>query len=382
MFGRILFLLVVLGAFAAMAAAVYWRATSEDAGGGGRGFGGFATAASVVQAEPRVFSDVVEAIGTANANEAVDVTAKISDTISNISFESGDLVRAGDVLVELTDDETAADLEEARATRREARREVDRVRDLADRGVSAQSRLDEAVAALERAEARVAAIEARLADRIIRAPFDGVVGLRAVSPGQLVGPGDVIARLDDVGTIKLDFTVPERFLSAIAPDMRVSARASAYPDKVFEGRIAQIDSRVNPVTRAVTVRALVPNEDGDLRPGMLLTVEVERDRRTNPAVPETAIGRIQDRAYVYAVDETEQGAVARERMVELGRRGNGLVEILAGLDAGERVVAEGIHRVRDGGALNIVEETDLDGRAPGAVPGTASAAIGFGAGVE
>lgn len=382
MLGRIVFLLVVLGAFAAMTAAVIWRASLDEAGQGGRQFGGSATAASVVRAEPRAFSDIVEAIGTANANEAVDVTAKISDTISNINFESGDLVLAGDVLVELTDDETAADLEEARATRREARREVDRVRDLTDRGVAAQSRLDEAIAALERAEARVSAIEARLADRIIRAPFDGVVGLRAVSPGQLVRPGDVIARLDDVGTIKLDFTVPERFVSALAPDMVVTARASAYPDEVFEGRIAQIDSRVNPVTRAVTVRALIPNEDRHLRPGMLLTVEVERDRRTNPAVPETAIGRIQDRAYVYAVEETDQGAVARERMVELGRRGGGLVEIVAGLESGERVVAEGIHRIRDGGPLNIVEENDLRGRPPGGVPGTASLAAGLAAGAE
>jgi len=370
--GRTLFLFVVFGAFIAMAAAVVWRAsTQDDAAGGWRGG---AISVADVAAEERVFSDIVEAIGTANANEAVTITANITDTISRIQFDSGQVVSAGDVLVELTDVEEGADLDEARATLREAARDIERVRGLTERGVAPASRLDEAVAAEERARARVAAIEARLADHIIRAPFDGVVGLRGVSLGELVRPGDVIAQLDDIEMIKLDFTVPERFISVLEPDMDVTARAAAFPDEVFIGRIDQLDSRVNPATRAVTVRALIPNEDGRLRPGMLLTVEVERDRRTYPAVPDTAIGRIEDRAYIFVLTEDDRGTTARERTVELGRRSGGVVEVLSGVEPGERVVSEGIHRVRDGAVVQVMETETLGGRAPAAHGGLFSGA--------
>jgi len=358
--GRALFLLFVLAAFVAMAAAVVLRATvgTEPNGGGWAGGG---VSVSVTEVRERAFSDIVEALGTANANEAVTVTAKISDTISRINFESGDLVEAGDVLVELTDTETAADLEEARATLRETERDIERIRDLTDRGVAPRSRLDEAIAEQERAEARVAAIEARLADRIIRAPFAGVVGLRQVSLGELVRPGDPVAQLDDVSIIKLDFTVPERFLSVLAPGMTVLAQSPAFPDAVFEGRISQLDSRVNPITRAITVRARVDNADARLRPGMLLTVQVERDRRTSPAVPETAVGRMREDAYVFVVKEGERGTTASQRVVSLGRRSDGEIEVISGLDVGEQVVAEGIHRVRDGAPLSIVETLGADG---------------------
>jgi membrane fusion protein (multidrug efflux system) len=358
--GRALFLLFVLAAFVAMAAAVVLRATDGTEPNGG-GWAGGGVSVSVTEVRERAFSDIVEALGTANANEAVTVTAKISDTISRINFESGDLVEAGDVLVELTDTETAADLEEARATLRETERDIERIRDLTDRGVAPRSRLDEAIAEQERAEARVAAIEARLADRIIRAPFAGVVGLRQVSLGELVRPGDPVAQLDDVSIIKLDFTVPERFLSVLAPGMTVLAQSPAFPDAVFEGRISQLDSRVNPITRAITVRARVDNADARLRPGMLLTVQVERDRRTSPAVPETAVGRMREDAYVFVVEEGERGTTASQRVVSLGRRSDGEIEVISGLDVGEQIVAEGIHRVRDGAPLSIVETLGADG---------------------
>ncbi|TGY89628.1 efflux RND transporter periplasmic adaptor subunit [Marinicauda algicola] len=366
---RAAFLIAVLAVFAFMALAVGLRAlfSGDEAE---QGWGGRAVPVAVYAVETREFADVVEALGTAGANESVTVTAKVSDTIARINFDSGEAVEAGQILVELSAAEEAAGLSEARATLRETEREIARIRDLTERGVAPQSRLDEALAALERARARVEAIEARVADRIIRAPFAGTVGLREVSPGELVRPGDPIARLDDTRIIKLDFTVPERFLSVLEAGMQVEAATSAFPDAVFRGEITQIDSRVDPVTRAVTVRAEIDNRDGRLRPGQLMTVEVRRDVRESPAVPGSALLRYGDDVYVFVVREGERGSRAIQREVELGRQSGDLLEVRAGLAPGEPVVAEGIHRVRDGAPVMIAERLN------------ASAAEGEGGGGE
>jgi membrane fusion protein (multidrug efflux system) len=232
---RYAFLIIVGLALVAMAGAVIVRALSSGGEQSGGGWRGGATPVAVHDVALYPFADVVEALGTARANESVTITAKVSDVIARLEFDSGDAVEAGQILVELADAEEAAGLSEARATLRETARDVERIRDLTERGVAPRSRLDEAVAANERARARVTGIEARVADRIIRAPFSGVVGLRNVSVGELVRPGDVIAQLDDASVIKLDFTVPERFLSVIEPGLNVQAVSAAFPDEVFDG---------------------------------------------------------------------------------------------------------------------------------------------------
>ena len=149
----------------------------------------------------------------------------------------------------------------------------------------------------------MSSLEAQLADRIIRAPFSGIVGLREVSVGGLVRPGDVITSLDDTRIIKLDFTVPERFLASLRPGLQVEAVTSAYPGEVFAGAIAQVDSRIDPVTRAVTVRAEIANEDARLLPGQLMAVEIERDVRRSPAIPGSAITRYLDDSFVFVLIE-------------------------------------------------------------------------------
>ncbi|MEO1040402.1 MAG: efflux RND transporter periplasmic adaptor subunit [Pseudomonadota bacterium] len=369
------FLIFIAAVFVIMAAAVAIRMLGEsgsDSGGWGGTRGGIPVAVEPV--ETRTFADIVEALGTANANESVTITAIVSDTIRRLEFDSGQRVEAGAILVELSAVEEAAGLSEARATLREAQREIDRTRDLVERGVSAQSRLDESNAQIERARARVNAIEAQLSDRIIRAPFDGVVGLREVSVGELVRPGDVIARLDDTSIIKLDFTVPERFLSVLEPGMTVRANAAAFDGVVFDGRIAQIDTRVDPSTRAVTVRAEIDNADGRLRPGMLLGVEVRREERERPAIPEAAVTRVQERSFVYVVVDADEGATVEARDIRLGMRQRGLIEVVSGLEAGERIVAEGVHRVRPGAPVRIVgdEPQRPAGRPTTGQPATAS----------
>ena len=338
--------------FVAMAIAVGVRAMMQTETQRG-GWGGRQTVVAVHDVSTVDFADIFSALGTARANESVTITAKVSDVIARIDFESGDQVEQGQILIELADAEEAAGLSEARATLRETSREVERVRDLTERGVAPRSRLDEAVAARDRARARVEAIEARVADRIIRAPFNGVIGLRNVSVGELIGPGDAIVQLDDSSVIKLDFTLPERFLSAIEPGLTVSAQSSAWPDTVFQGVVSTVDSRVDPVTRAITVRAEIDNADGRLRPGMLMNVEMRRAERTRPAVPGTSIVRLDEAAYVFVIEDGEQGTRVMRRDVELGQRLDGMVEVLGGIEAGERIAGEGVHRLSSGAPVQI-----------------------------
>lgn len=350
------FLAIIVAIFVLMVVAVIVREVFSLAFSGGQP----PQASPVVVAEVTqlAFADTITAVGTARANESVAVTSKISDTISRVAFDSGQFVTGGQVLAELVDAEEAAGLEAARATLGEARRERDRVAALARRGVAPAQRRDEAESNFQRAAAQVSAIEARMAERIIRAPFDGVVGLRNISAGELIGTGTVIATLNDVSVIKLDFAVPERFLSSLAAGQRVQARASAWPDQVFAGIVTQIDNQVDPVSRTVTVRAELPNGDGRLVPGMLMRVEVRRGERNMPGVPESAMMRLADQAYVFVIDEgeAEGEAIARRRDVEPGLRVAGYIEILGGLERGERVIVDGTHRTRDGGAVRITGE--------------------------
>ncbi len=308
------------------------------------------------------FVDSIEAVGTAKSNESVIVTAKVTETVSLVNFYDGQSVEAGEILVELADEEASADFEEARVSQREAQKNFDRISGLVSRGNATRSSLDAAVATLDRAKANAEALEARLSDRLIRAPFAGVLGLRAVSPGMLVRPGDTIATLDDINIIKLDFSIPETYLAALGLGLEVTAASAAYPNQKFTGTITAIDTRVNPDTRAVKVRAEIPNQALLLKPGMLLTTTVIKDRRMSKTIPEEAIVPIKDQLFVYVVAENGRGATVARREIEIGSRRPGFVEVVRGLEVGEQVVTEGTHRVTPGRPVSVVSgDTAKDG---------------------
>ena len=305
---------------------------------------------TMLQVQAKPWRDTIQALGTARANESVMVTAKVTETVVKVNFEDGDLVKAGDVLVDLSGRVEVAGLEEAAAEFREAQTQLQRQQQLAAQKLIPAGQLDTQRAAMESARARLDATRARLSDRVITAPFDGVLGFRQVSPGTLVTPGTTIASLDDVSVIKLDFAVPESFLSALRPGQVVHARSVAFPDRDFTGELATIDSRVDPVTRAVTVRANLPNPDLLLRPGMLLTVEVFQPERQALVVPEIAVIQVSRSAHVFRVraDDTVE-----QVDVELGQRRRGEVEILDGLSPGDRIVVDGAVKLRDGSAVTV-----------------------------
>jgi membrane fusion protein, multidrug efflux system len=303
------------------------------------------TAAAVV--EPMGIE--IEAVGTTQANESVEVTSKASNVITAIRFAEGAEVSRGDVLLELDAAEARAALAEAQAALADSRSQYERSRELLASQVISIAQLEQIEAALNGNRARVAAAEARLGDMVIRAPFDGRTGFRRVSVGSFVSPGSVITTLDDISRIKLDFTVPETHLFLLRRGLPVKASTTGLPGRAFEGEVTNLESRVDPVTRSITVRAELSNDDGLLRAGMFMTVMLQGDVRPTLLVPEESIVPEQGRIYVFVV----RGDRAERREVRIGKRRPGEVEVVEGIEEGDRVVVEGTQNLRHGA---IVQE--------------------------
>ena len=301
----------------------------------------------VVEARESPFVDRVEALGTTRARETVDLTSSVTEKVVEVRFEDGQEVGAGDVLVALDSAEEAADLVAAQAILEERRLAYERSLQLEQRKFAATAQLDQRRAALREAEAEIQAIQSRIDDRTVRAPFDGVVGLRNISVGALVEPGDMITTLDDIRVIKLDFTVPATYLPSLAPGLAIETRTAAFGDRTFRGTVSSVDSRVDPVTRSIVARALIDNPDGLLRPGLLMTVELLKTPRTSIVVPEEALVPRGQTNTVFVVDTAADNTVVARR-VEVGARRPGEVEIRDGLEVGDKVITHGTIRVRPG----------------------------------
>jgi membrane fusion protein (multidrug efflux system) len=313
--------------------------------------GGAARGVAVITGHPvrKEFAYEVEALGTLRANESVDITAKVADRVAAIHFSEGQQVRKGSVLIELDNTEARADLAAAEAAASDSRSQYKRSQELFQTRALSEAQLDQLHATLLANEARVAAARSRLADRVITAPFNGRVGLRNVSLGGLVNPGAVITTLDDLSVVKLDFSVPEQFLSTLQPGLTVQAQSTAYSDSTFAGRVASVDTRVDPTTRSVAIRALIDNSDGRLRPGMFMTVKLVRPEGQALMLPEQAIVPENEQHFVYVVADGK----AQKREVKIGRRRPGEVEVLQGLTADSSVVIDGTLNLRDGVPVRV-----------------------------
>jgi membrane fusion protein (multidrug efflux system) len=296
-------------------------------------------------------SQKLEALGNARANESVDISSKTSNVVTAVRFRDGERVRAGQVLVQLDDATARADVAATQAAVTESESQYNRSRELLNTQALSKSSFEQLEATLKANRARQQAAQARLQDTVIRAPFSGRVGLRRLSVGTLISPGDVITTLDDTSVIKLDFAVPETSVSLLREGLSVRATAPAFPGRTFAGKVASIDSRVDVNTRSVIVRALLANEDGALKAGMFLNVSLARDERQTLVIPEEALTPEAEKQYVYVVADGK----AQRREVRIGGRSPGNVEILAGLNAGERVVVEGTQKVRDGAPVNAID---------------------------
>jgi len=339
-------------------------------GGAGAEDKGKARPAPVVKVEAATtirFVETIEAVGTARANEQVTLSAPVTERLVRLGFDDGAFVRRGQVVAVLAQGQEAAQLAEAQARQREAQQQLGRIQTLKNRGFATQSQLDVQNAAAAGARAQASGVRASMAERVITAPFSGYASLRTISPGAVVNSGTPIATISDISTIKLDFPVPETVLSTLRPGLTIAAISAAYPDQPFRGQIANIDPVIDPNTRAVMVRAHLPNTDGKLKPGMLLTVAIETSPRLGLSVPELAVVGEGDARYVYTIGP---GGTARRTAVRTGLRSVGRVEILEGLKPGQKVVTEGVVKLSEGMKVRVAgaENAARGPRAQGGAP--------------
>jgi membrane fusion protein (multidrug efflux system) len=303
--------------------------------------------------EQQSFQSRVQALGTLRAWESVDITSSVAETVAELHFDDGESVEQGKLLVTLLQVEERAALNEQSEALAEQEREVNRLVDLARQNQVAQTELDQRRTLAAIARSRIEQQKAQIEDRNITAPFTGVLGLRQVSPGALVRPGDVITTLDDVSRMRLDFTVPARFLRFLQPGQQIEAATAAYP-QAFTGELSAVDSRVDPINRSITARATFENPEDLLKPGLLMQVVVLGERRMTVLVPEESLVSRATEHFVWQIGE--DNASARRVSIEIGERRPGWVEVVEGLSAGDRIVRDGVGRLRgNSGSVRVLD---------------------------
>ena len=313
----------------------------------------------VTTAKLAEFKDSIEAIGTARANEQVLITSKYSDLVEQIFFNDGQLVKQGDVLIRLNNQEESAKVSELEANLSESMAQLNRFQELLSSKATSKSLVDQQEAKTKAIAAQLQSARTKLNDLSIKAPFDGVLGFREVSLGAYINTGSVITSLDDLSLIKVDFTLSERFLPTIKIGQTITALNLAYKNQQFIGKISSIDTRINPVTRTLKVRAEIPNKSLALRPGMLLNIEIVRKIETLLQLPESAIIPIEDKHFVFIIKgESAQEQTAVRKSILIGRRSPGVVEVLEGVYQNELVVTEGALKLRDGDKVNVINSLE------------------------
>jgi membrane fusion protein, multidrug efflux system len=323
---------------------LYNHLTAESAAPANGPPGGRSVGVVVAAAELETVRDRAEAVGTTLASQAVEIVALASGRVIELAFEPGEPVEAGTVLARLEDTIERADLDEARAMAQEANSALERGQRLRASNNIAAATLVELQAAAGAAQARVDRASQRLEDRLVRAPFDGVVGIRRVDLGARVDNDTVITTLDDRREMIVEFSLPEVFYGRVGRGLPVAARSTSFPDRSFDGAVTTVDTRIDVTSRSFRVRASLPNPDLLLPAGLFVLVDVTLDEREAVVVPEEAVSTEAGRTVVYVAAEDR----AERRAIDLGTRMLGRVEIVSGLEPGELVVTRGLQRMRDG----------------------------------
>jgi membrane fusion protein (multidrug efflux system) len=305
------------------------------------------TKVTVVAVRQDITFDKVEALGTAFANESADISANISENVVEILFFDNQQVVKDMPLVVLAQDEEIANRNRAMLQLHEQQREFTRLKNLLAKNAASQKEFDAGQTLLAIAKQDVSEINARITDRTITAPFDGVIGLRNVSIGSLVTPGDIITTIDDVSKIKVDFTIPSVYMENITTDTPIIITSEVFQGKQFNGKIAFIDSRVDPLTRSIKMRAIVGNDNAQLKPGLLMYVTILKDQRDALVIPQEAITQLKRQYFVWVVDRNNSNKVMR-REITIGARFPDKVEVISGLKEGDLVITRGITIVREG----------------------------------
>lgn len=315
----------------------------------------FATSVVTHVVKKEEFEILVEALGTAFANESVTITAQTSDVVQKIHFDDSDVVKKGQLLLELNNKVEKARIAELDVSLKEAERQLKRISDLAKNNVASEQLLDEQEARVKSLKAQYLVSETQLEELQIRAPFDGLLGVREVSIGAFIEPGELVTTLDDLSIVKVDFDVAESHLSSIAIGQPIRSTSIAYKDEIFEGKIASIGSRVDASTRSIKVRAVIDNQDLKLRPGMLLQIRLQKQVLNTLVLPESALVPVEDKQFVFLIKDN----IAKKVEVEVGDRKPGIVQIINGLNVGDIVVTQGTLKLRDGSSVSVVNDSEV-----------------------
>lgn len=331
---------------------------AKEQGKGGQGRGGGAersVSVETAEAEAATTTDDIRAVGGLESDESVQITTEIAGRIAEIAFKEGQAVKAGDILVKLDDALVKAEVADAEARFKLAEANLGRANALGRTGIVTGKSQDEAVSNFGVAEAALDLARVRFGKHTIRAPFDGVVGIRRVSPGAYVAVSVSVAtsivNLEKLDPLKVDFKVPEVFLSKIATGQDIEVSVDALPGRTFTGTITAIDPHVDVNGRALSIRARLPNKDGDLRPGLFARIVIKgKASREVVTVPESAIVPRGGETFVFRVEDGK----AVETKVALGKRANGRVEIETGLGPKATVVTAGQQKLRNGAVVDAV----------------------------
>ena len=315
-----------------------------------------ATTVLNTQWQPRV-----SAVGTLTAREGIDVSNEVEGIIEKIHIESGQQVKQGDLLVSLNDDVEQADLISFKAQEKLARTLFKRNEDMWKKKSISETEFDNAYSNLQVAQANVSQTRARIAKKSIRAPFDGVLGIRHVSTGQYVSPGTMLVSLQDYSILYSDFAVPEKQVPDLTQGLEVHLRVSAYDDRVFVGKVQAVDAKVDEATRNISVRAELANEDGLLRPGMYADIALMLDQSAERiVVPATSIVYSSFGDALFIVEKNDEGnMIARRVQITIGEQRGDLIAITSGLSGGEQVVQAGVSKLANNSPVSINQQTRL-----------------------
>jgi membrane fusion protein (multidrug efflux system) len=287
------------------------------------------------------------------ANRSVVISPEVTGRIVKIAVRSGQQVKRGDTLIALDTGKQLAELAEQSASVRDEARKLRDMRRLVARGAITTSELEGQEAIVAQAQARADAAKYELSLRTLQAPFDGTVSLIDLSEGALVNSGDTLLHLDELAKLRLDLAVPERYLSLLRPGMAVTATSSAWPDQAFRGVLETLDSRVSNDTQNIKARVIIPNPDGQLRPGMLLNVELSLPPQKMTLIPAQSVEYAGERRFVYRLEP--DGRVKRVPVV-LGDTHGEEVWVTEGLKVGDRIAVEGLVNLRDGASVHDLAE--------------------------
>ncbi len=319
-------------------------------------------AVTTVVASAEEWPSTLRAIGSVVAVQGVTVSADLPGIVERISFESGSSVRRGDLLLQLDTSQEKAQLAAAESAWKLAQVNLARMSGLRQKGVSSQAELDQMQAQAEQAEARTGEIRATIERKRIRAPFDGVLGIRQVNLGQYLNGGDPVVSLQALDPIFVDFAVPQQDVGRLAIDHEVSLSAEGLEATTASGRIDALDSVVDEATRNVRVRARFSNSQRRLRPGMFVEAQVALGAvQRSVTLPTSAINYAPYGDSVYVVEEMvapngQSYRGVRQQVVKLGPSRGDQVAVLSGLEPGEEIVTSGVFKLRPGAAVLVNNE--------------------------